>query len=197
MKPVTRNILLALVVVGCVAAGFALERLWFRQPPAPTADSTQPVAAPRPARHLVARRPDFAMPDLSGVSRDISEWDGKAVLVNFWATWCGPCRKEIPLLIKTQKQLGGQGLQVIGIAVDDPKAVHDFASHRVEFNYPVLVGEDEAMAVAHRFGTDLVGLPYSILIDRQGNVVAAHAGELDPATLDRFLRPVLSQGGKS
>ena len=89
----------------------------------------------------------FSLPDLDGRQRDFSEWDGKHRILNFWATWCAPCRREIPLLKEFQDAQADSGIQVIGIAVDDLEPAVAYAKD-AEFNYPVLIGQEDAMAIA-------------------------------------------------
>lgn len=120
-------------------------------------------------------RPEFLLPDIHGQIRSIKEWDGKVVLINFWATWCLPCLKEIPELIALQNQYGDKGLQVIGIALQNPKEVIDFvAKHNM--SYPVLAGEAEVIVIAQSYGNHIGALPYTAIIDRRGIVSFTKAG---------------------
>ncbi len=120
---------------------------------------------------------DFTLPDLEGNSHQLSEWDGKARLVNFWATWCAPCRREIPLLKKTQAEYAKNNLQVIGIAVDFVEQVTAYAEE-AEFNYPILVGQEEAMAAAESAGIDFIGLPFTMIVAPDGQLIETHIGEI-------------------
>jgi thiol-disulfide isomerase/thioredoxin len=110
---------------------------------------------PQAAKLEVATHPAFSLPDLEGTPRDFAEWDGKHRLLNFWATWCAPCRREIPLLVAFQDQHGDAGFQVLGIAVDFPEQVTSYAE-QTEFNYPILVGQQDAMAVAESSGIEFM-----------------------------------------
>ena len=151
--------------------------------PAETAarPATQTEAAP--AVLEVVTHPSFALPDISGQSRDFSEWHGKNRILNFWATWCAPCRREIPLLKSFQDEQSDNGFQVIGIAVDFQEAVASYAE-AAEFNYPVLVGEQDAMAVAESSGIQFVGLPFTMFVASDGELVGAYIGELHRPQLD-------------
>ena len=133
----------------------------------------------------------FKLADLDGVERDFSEWDGHHRILNFWATWCAPCRREIPLLKAFQDQHGADGFQVIGIAVEFAEPVIDY-SKSVEFNYPILVGEQGAMAVAETSGISFVGLPFTMIVARDGKLISAHMGEIHQEYLDD-VADVLSQ----
>ena len=131
----------------------------------------------------------FALPDLAGTERSITEWDGKALVVNFWATWCPPCLREIPMLIDANDELAARDIQIIGIAMDDPEAVREFAAAN-EFNYPILVGEQEAIDAAEAFGAEVVGLPLTVFTDHAGRVIEIHAGELHREELDAAIAPL-------
>ena len=131
-------------------------------------------------------RLQFELPDVSGTLRQSSEWEGRPKLVNFWATWCAPCRREIPLLKKTQDEYAGLlRLQVIGIAVDFSEDVAAFAED-AEFNYPVLVGQEDAMAVAEASGVEFIGLPFTMVVAPSGELIKAHIGEIVEEHIDRI-----------
>lgn len=151
--------------------------------PTPAAEVPQ-LAQPAPLD--VVTHPTFVLPDVSGVERDFSEWTGKNRIVNFWATWCAPCRREIPLLKAFQDEQGGNGFQVIGIAVDFPESVANYAE-AAEFNYPVLVGEQDAMAVAESSGVEFVGLPFTMFVASDGELLSTYIGELHQSHLDEIV----------
>lgn len=132
----------------------------------------------------------FKLADLEGVERDFSEWHGQHRILNFWATWCAPCRREIPLLKAFQDQHGAAGVQVIGIAVEFPEPVIAYAK-TAEFNYPILVGEQDAMAVAESSGISFVGLPFTMIVARDGEFISAHMGEIHQAYLDEVAQVLL------
>jgi thiol-disulfide isomerase/thioredoxin len=143
-----------------------------------------PPQQAQPARTLeVVTHPTFTLPDVSGIPRDFSEWQGKNRIINFWATWCAPCRREIPLLKAFQDEQRDNGFQVIGIAVDFPEPVADYAL-AAEFNYPILVGEQDAMAVAESSGIEFVGLPFTMFVASDGELIGAYIGELHQSHLD-------------
>ena len=128
-------------------------------------------------------RPSFTLPDLEGNERQLDEWDGTHRVLNFWATWCAPCRREIPLLKAFQDEHGGAGFQVLGIAVDYPEDVAEYAEE-AEFNYPIVTGQQEAMAVAETSGIDFIGMPFTMFVTREGEYVGAYMGELHKPQLD-------------
>ncbi len=122
-------------------------------------------------------RPEFAIEDLHGKRRSIREWNDKVILLNFWATWCPPCRRETPEFIQLQKKYGRQNFQIIGIAVDNEANVRKFAK-KMKINYPIMAAQEEAVGLARRYGNRTDSLPYSVFIDRKGKISATFAGEL-------------------
>jgi len=140
--------------------------------------------------------PNFTLKDLNGADVSLEQYKGKVVLVNFWATWCEPCRVEIPWLIEFQQKYGPRGFAVLGVAMDDggKKAVEPFVEQQrfdvngqqAAMNYPILLGND---ALAAKFG-GLIGLPTSILISRDGKRVKTVIGMLDH---DKIVKEIEAQ----
>jgi len=119
-----------------------------------------------------------------------SDFDGSVVLVNFWATWCKPCREEMPMLVELHAEFGDADLQVVGIALDDVQQARDFAAE-LGVNYPILVGSTDVMAVVRLYGNLSGVLPYSVLIDRAGTIRWAHLGVLEKTDLAGRIRELL------
>jgi len=177
---VSRNARIALfMAVATVAliAGIALRQGTGKAPPA---------VEPEASRQLLAAE----MPDLDGAKQRLRQWTGKVVVINFWATWCAPCRQEIPQLIRAQQQLGERGLQVVGIAIDQPDKVKPYAVE-MGINYPVLLGELDAMALARTAGNKVDGLPYTVILDRAGNIARTHLGDVTLSELEELVLPLL------
>ena len=143
-----------------------------------------------PAQAPVDLAPAFALPDVDGRVRSSEEWDGKVRIVNFWATWCPPCRREIPLLVDIQREFAPRNVQVIGIAIDETEAVTEFAA-RIPFNFPVLVGQQEAVDLANAYLPDFIGLPFTAFADRDGRIVHVHTGELHREQIETILGGLL------
>ncbi|MGH8173250.1 MAG: TlpA family protein disulfide reductase, partial [Rhodanobacteraceae bacterium] len=132
-----------------------------------------------------------ARPDLDGAAHTFGQWQGKLILVNFWAAWCGPCREEMPLLDRMQQRLGGKGLQIVGVAVDNPAAIREFLA-RVPVRYPILVDDPElGKDLAGELGNSRSVLPYTVLLDREGRIVARRAGNFSESSLNAWLSPYL------
>lgn len=131
----------------------------------------------------VAEYTRFTMNDIDGQPRDFSEWDGRHRLLNFWATWCAPCRREIPLLKEFQAEQGDAGILVMGIAVDEADAVSQYAV-AAEFNYPILVGQEDAMALAESSGVEFIAMPFTMIVSRDSQLLGAYLGELHRSQLD-------------
>jgi len=136
------------------------------------------------------QRADLRLPDVDGRAHRLSDWNGKLVLVNFWATWCGPCREEMPVLDRTRGALAGKGLEVVGIAIDDAPAVSDFLKGS-PVGYPILIGGNDDTNPSTLFGDTRNILPYSVLIGRDGKILAQRAGSFTVDGLARWLEPHL------
>lgn len=135
-------------------------------------------------------RPDFSLKDSRDESRRISEWNGKVLLLNFWATWCPPCRKEIPELIALQEDYKDRGLQIVGIAIDELGATQEFAN-KAGINYPTLTGEAEAIQVALSYGNTSGALPYTVIVDRNNRIAFTQPGQVHRDEIENLLRRLL------
>jgi len=133
-------------------------------------------STPQPTK-IPDRLPAFSLSDLQGKPTPIAFWRGKSLVINFWATWCAPCRREIPLLEGLSGRWGGRGVQVVGIAVDHREAVTDYA-RQLKIDYPILIGEQDALDVASSLGFDAPVFPFTVFTDRRGELVALYVGEL-------------------
>jgi thiol-disulfide isomerase/thioredoxin len=184
----------ALLTVALSAAA-VLGYLSYRTLSAPS--STEPVVdipasaiigsdadeAPEDDRKLAETLPDFTLDSLPGGPQSIKSWPGKPLLINFWATWCGPCLREIPMLREFQS--GHSDLQVVGIAVDKRDLVVGF-NDRMPFNYPVLIGESDGWDAAAAFGVGVYALPFTVFTSADGSVLGVHTGELHAEHLENL-----------
>lgn len=171
---------LFLVALAFGGAGLVAQR--FISPAEPVAGS--------PAEVRLAEVWDGRLPDLAGRIQSLNQWRGKVLVLNFWAPWCPPCRKEIPDFIRLQERHGGAGLQFVGIALDDPDKVAAFADE-TGINYPTLLGAEDAAALSMAAGNRLGGLPFTVVFDRRGNAVATLTGGVTEARLEALVAPLL------
>lgn len=146
-----------------------------RSKPAPGATAGADDSAPF-AKKIPDRLPEVDMPDTQGIPHKLSEWKGHPLMVNFWATWCDPCRREIPLLKSLRRQRSGESLEIVGIAVDFKDAVVDY-THKIGIDYPVLIGEKDGITAIDAFGMDAV-FPFTVFADKQGRIFTVKVGEL-------------------
>lgn len=138
----------------------------------------------------VSALPEFNLSDLSGRQHNISEWRGRILVLNFWATWCPPCLKEIPDFIDLQKQYADKDVQFIGIALEDKEPVAKYAA-ATHINYPILLGGDNGITLAHQLGNSMDAVPYTLIVDRQGQIIYRHPGELSKEHLLEIITPLL------
>jgi len=129
-----------------------------------------------------------ALPDTSGREQSLGQWRGKVVVVNFWATWCEPCREEMPRFVKLQQQYGDRGLQFVGIAIDQGDKVQGFAAE-IHLNYPTLLGGYGAIELSKTLGNRFGALPFTVILNRAGSVVRTQLGPMK----DAELRSIISQ----
>lgn len=129
---------------------------------------------------------DQPLVDLAGTTRRLREWEGKVLLVNFWATWCAPCREEIPLIQQAREQYKDRNLEVIGVAVDQKQPVEEYRD-ALAIAYPLLLIEDDPISFLSRFGDEQGVLPHSAILGRAGEILATHTGPLTPDQLEQFI----------
>ena len=132
-----------------------------------------------------------AFPDLAGEQLSLDRWRGKVIVVNFWASWCPPCRDEIPGLVRTQQKFAANGVQIVGIAFDSAAKSRQAATE-LGINYPVLIAGLETIDLTRELGNRAGALPYTLILDREGAPVTSHLGILSEADLERILAPLLN-----
>jgi thiol-disulfide isomerase/thioredoxin len=130
------------------------------------------------------------LPDLAGHEQELAQWRGRVLVVNFWATWCAPCREEIPAFVSLQAKYGPSGAQFVGIAIDRREKVAEFA-REFRINYPILLAGIEMVDVTRQAGNRVGALPYTLVFDRHGRIVASELGRAREAELERKLRSLL------
>ncbi len=135
---------------------------------------------------------DFQLLDVAGKPRQLSEWQGRVIVLNFWATWCPPCKKEIPDFVELQQQYGEMGLQFIGITLQRPDEIRDFLS-AFQVHYPNLVGAGDVIKLANKLGNDVGVLPYTVIIDQTGKIAFIKRGPLSKSAITAVIKPLLSK----
>jgi len=171
--------------------GYTLYHKWS----APSSHSAPGNArrSSRPGGELIgSRRHEFTLNDLDGKPHAISEWDGQVLLINFWATWCPPCRREIPLLSALQRELSASGFGVLGVAMDDLDKVRSYVKE-YHVPYPNLTGKYDVAKVSALLGNTAGSLPYSVIIDRDGIIHYIHLGEISRDMAMQQIQPLLAQ----
>ena len=186
-----KGILTSVLAIASLAAGFAVYHYSQEKGAAPETNTAKEVKKPQKVSVLNEKRPEFSLPDLEGVTHHIKEWDGKVILLNFWATWCPPCRKEMPAFVELQNKYGPQGFQVIGVAIDQKSKVNEFAK-KIGVNYPLLIGALHATRLSRHYGNSGGQLPYSVFINREGQLVAVKRGELKKELAEKIIRNLMN-----
>jgi len=178
-----RALALFAVVAVASAMGGAAYHLWSRSGATVVDRTLSPQA-------VVERVYATRLADLTGANQGLEQWRGQVLVVNFWATWCAPCREEIPGFVKLQDRYGSRGLKFVGIAIDQPDKVAEFA-REFRINYPLLTGSLDTMELLRQAGNRAGVLPYTLVIDRSGNLVSREPGGLKEAKLEGIIQPLL------
>lgn len=176
-----KKIISSVIVIGLAAAVFFATRH----------NAASGVAGKVTREHPVA--PDFTLSDLAGQKLQLSTYRGKVILLDFWATWCDPCRDEIPHFVELQNKYRDQGFQIVGVSMDDaPAPVHEFYQ-RFRMNYPVVMGDANT---GELYG-GILGLPIAFLIGRDGRIYAKRIGATDISVLEKEIVKLLQTGTDS
>ena len=186
-KPVI--ILLFVALLASIGGALAYRTVFFQA--APALPNQVNGASPATAADLTGmKRPDYTLGSSTGEFVSAEDFDGEVVLVNFWATWCKPCREEMPMLVRVNGDYRDKGFKVVGIALDDVQQARDFASE-LGVDYTILVGSTDVMVMVSLYGNRSGVLPYSVLIDREGIIRWAHVGIIDELTLTEQIESLL------
>lgn len=184
MSKTTSTLLMAGIAIAGLASGYIFNNWQHQQKLEQTkVDSSQ---------HALVEnvRPLFKLKDLEDKVRDVKEWDGNVLMINFWATWCPPCRKEMPAFIELQEKYKDEKFTIIGIALDDKQSVIEF-TEPMGMNYPILLGDQEGMPLTTAYGNRLGVLPYTVIVDRHGNIVHRKRSELTFEQAEAMIKPLL------
>ena len=179
------NPLHLIIIIAALGVGLGLGYSFYKQE-ASTVSASQAVSK-QPEK--LDQLPEFSYPDLQGNSRSSQEWSDKIVVLNFWASWCPPCRKETPAFIEVQSSYPQQ-VQFVGIAIDDKEPVQDFAD-TYGINYPTLLGDMSAIEISRQLGNRFSGLPFTAIFDQHGKLVYQQTGEVKKAELTEQIKALL------
>lgn len=136
-----------------------------------------------------------SLPDLAGRHRRLSEWKGSVILCNFWATWCAPCREEIPMLDALRREYARFGFEVVGIAVDNGAKVRDFAA-KYEISYPILIAEADGLDLMRKVGNTAGALPFTVILDRTGQILSRKLGILRKDAISQQIKKLTSESAR-
>ena len=175
--PAPRRRVLTYAIAALVALALGIYAFRLLPEPAPGSRDSGPLLA-------------VSLPDVDGHPQSLSQWRGRLLVVNFWATWCAPCREEMPMFVRAQAAHGAKGLQFVGIAVDDAVKVRQFANE-IGLNYPALIGGYGAMELSKTLGNTVMALPFTIVIGPDGKVVLTQLGPVQPAQVERLVADFL------
>lgn len=171
----------------CIFIALAAVALWLgRENPASEQPAEKLIAQPNEIAASAGAVYTTKFPDLQGNSQALGQWDRKLLVLNFWATWCGPCKEEIPILVKLQAKFGNRGLQIVGIAADTSVNVVNFAQN-TSINYPLLMDEAGALQLSKRLGNRLGLLPHTVMLSPGGDIIYTKLGIISEAELDRII----------
>lgn len=167
-----RALLIAAVALAAAAAGFAVHRLW-------GGAQVDPASS--------AKLMSLALPDAEGHVQPMAQWRGKVIVANFWATWCPPCREEIPAFVRVSKKYTERGVQFVGISIDSPDKVREFA-REYAVSYPLLIGSFEPLELTQAMGNRAQALPFTAILDRSGAAHFVKLGTLSESALESVLQ---------
>jgi thiol-disulfide isomerase/thioredoxin len=140
-----------------------------------------------PDTEVAAELMRLRLPDTAGNEQSFSQWRNTVLILNFWATWCEPCREEVPALLRVQAKYAANRVQVVGISIDSVDKVRQFADE-FRVTYPLVIGSIAVIDVTRRLGNKAAGLPYTVVMDRSGRVVTTHLGAISEAELEKAIR---------
>ncbi len=183
--------IIAAVAIIATVAGVWVAKNRPSKPPSPTATyATTSTVADEPQALSEVLIP-FSLPDMAGNKHNLNEWRGQVIVLNFWATWCPPCREEIPMFIALHEDYKDKGLSIIGVAIDQRDAVGDYRD-TLHISYPILIDEGGTMPIImHQYGNFAGVLPYSVIIDRDGKIQNRKLGAYTREELEPMIKNLL------
>jgi thiol-disulfide isomerase/thioredoxin len=174
-KTTLRYLLFGFIAASAFGAGVWVNTT--RQAAAPVASGGEAIWA-------------LKLPDLQNRVQHLDQWRGKVLVVNFWATWCAPCREEIPVFVKMQQKYAHRGLQFVGISIDQADKTLEFATN-FAINYPNLIGTFDTIEVSRQAGNQKRVLPYTLILGRNGQIAATQSGSLNEQKMESLIQSLL------
>lgn len=182
-KRALRYLLYAVLALAAFGAGVWISNSRQSAAPVPAASGPTPAAIADAVWAL-------SLPDLQNTQQRLSQWRGQVLIVNFWATWCAPCREEIPALVKLQQKYAGKGLQIVGISIDQLDKTREFSSN-FGINYPGLIGTFDTVEISRQAGNDKRVLPFTIILNREGQIARTESGGVTEQKLEGLIKTLL------
>ncbi|NOQ34501.1 MAG: redoxin family protein [Methylococcaceae bacterium] len=167
-----QNIIIIVVALIALAGGITVQRLHYSQ----TTNTASLLKT--------------TLPDLNGQMQSLSKWQGKILIINFWATWCPPCLKEIPDFIQLQEQYRDKNVQFVGIAIEEEQAVAEYYK-KVNINYPILIAGNAGTNLARQWGNSIDAVPFTVILNPKGEIIHRQMGELSKIELTKLIQPLL------
>lgn len=194
MSMAQRILILSIAILAGLGGALAYRLAHVPDAQAGNAAGNVEAAVATPESVVGQRRPDYTVARSDGELVSASDFDGQVVLVNFWATWCAPCREEMPMLAALHDEFAGQEFSVVGIALDEVEQARSFAAE-LGIEYPILIGTTDVMNVVRLYGNRTGVLPYSVLVDRDGTIRWAYLGALKEDSLRTEIAKLLVDPG--
>lgn len=152
----------------------------------------QQASGPEPVADAYQRLLTTTLPDSLGKAQPLAQWQGKVLIINFWASWCPPCREEMPTLSRLQTKHAANGVQIVGIAIDSATNVTQYAT-RHPAAYPLLIGDSNTSELTRAMGNTQMALPYTVVFDASGAAKMTRLGLISENELDSILKGVTAQ----
>lgn len=178
----TQRALIVVLLLAAIAAGIVWQLV----------STAPPSGRPQIAPDALARLLAGTLTDSNGQPQALGQWQGKVLVVNYWATWCPPCREEMPGFSRLQTRLGPEGVQFIGIGIDSPSAIKEYA-FQTPMSYPLLIGGSEGLDLLRDLGNESGALPYTLVLDRRGQPAFSRLGIVHENELEARLRPLIEE----
>ncbi len=182
---------LAAAGLAFASAGFFAYRLLDKEPPLPQPSGLRAVSSaltPEQNQEAFTKLMQLTLPDLDGHAQAFSQWRGKVLVVNFWASWCAPCVQEMPAFSRLQERYAEQGVQFVGVGIDEVEHLRAFI-RKTPVSYPLLVA---SLPISDTPALQIAGLPYTLVIARDGHIESRRLGRLDEAVLETMLQQQLT-----